>query len=239
MQNFSNSISIATPELNAEEFINTFSQRGHDSSGLINQESLKLYFKTFAKMQTHPNFETCLNGFFSNDIDGKIKRELSNIDFLQEVFIEALKHNNFRLINKIIGSVDDKNNLKILTNILQDEFLDMNYRKKLSTTLPFIILKQKFENKENIMHLIASNNDLKVESLNTFKFMFDKYDDKDFITHLLDSKNEQGKTPFDIARENNNKAFIDNFTRNPYITEIKIAQQLIQKKIDKKSCVLG
>ena len=61
-----------------------------------------------------------------------------------------------------------------------------------------------------------------------------------FINHLLDSKNEQGETPLDIARKNNNKVFNEFFERKPYtvLSEIKGSQRLIQEKISPKRCNL-
>ena len=44
---------------------------------------------------------------------------------MQEVFLEALNFDNFKLIDKIITSIDDKKNLKILNDLLEKKILDM------------------------------------------------------------------------------------------------------------------
>jgi hypothetical protein len=63
MQNVSDSIPKA-PSTN-EEFINNFSQRKYPLGGEYeDEELLKFYFKTFAKIQASPNFEKNLNDFF-------------------------------------------------------------------------------------------------------------------------------------------------------------------------------
>jgi len=102
-----------------------------------------------------------------------------------------------------------------------------------------LYIEAKSDKGENILHNIASQTSDQ-ELLEAYKNIIDEHKNPDFITHLLNSKNEKGKTPLDIARENNNKAFSDIFVKNPYtiLSEIISSQKLIEKKVNKTSCVV-
>lgn len=238
MRNISNSRIIR--ELNPQEFIKTFSQFEHNPSEVYNrQESLKLCFKAFAKTQNSPDFERNLNDFFSKDTDKKIKEALNNEDFLNEVFFEALDHNNFKLISKIIASIDDKSKLKYLNNLLENKIFDMtNLKPPEMPKRLFLKILETNDKDNNILHIIASEPNPDKENLVKYKNIFCEYKNADFITHLLDSKNNQGKTPLDIARESNNKAFIDIFDKRPYtiLSEIKSSQLIIAEKLNSRGC---
>lgn len=164
---------------------------------------------------------------------------MKNIEFLLEVVSEALNHNNFKLIDKIINSIDDKDSLKILNNLLGKKISDMT-NLETQETLSLNILQQKFNKGDNILHIIASRTDLQEKHLKDFEEISAQYKNADFITNLLDSKNEQGKTPRDISRENNNKVFSDFFEGKPYtiLSEIKSSQKLIQEKVNPRSCTV-
>jgi transcriptional regulator of heat shock response len=168
---------------------------------------------------------------------GKIKEALKDKKFLNDAFLEALECNNFKLIDKIITSIDDEKNLKILNDLLEKKILDMT-NSEIPEKLSLIILNKTTEG-ENILHNIASQTSDQ-ESLEALKNIIDKQKNTDFITHLLNSKNEKGKTPLDIARENNNKAFSDIFVKKPYtiLSEIISSQKLIEKKVNRTSCVV-
>jgi DNA polymerase IIIc chi subunit len=238
MQNIPNA--SITPELSPDQFIKTFSQVEHNPSEIYNQqESLKLCFKAFAQTQNSPNFERNLNDFFSKDTNRKIKEALNNEDFLQEVFLEALNFDNFKLINKIITSIDDGKKLKILNDLLEEKILVMTNSEtpEMPKSLVLNILEIN-NNGENILHIIASEANSDKEKLAKYKDIIDERKNADFITHLLHSENKQGKTPLEIARENNNQDFIDIFDGKPYaiLSEIKSYQKLIKEKVNHKSC---
>jgi hypothetical protein len=153
MQNVSDSIPKAP--LTNEEFINNFSQRRCSIGGEYEDKRLlKLYFKAFAKIQASPNFEKNLNDFFLEDMRDKIKEALKDKKFLNDVFLEALECNNFKLIDKIITSIDDEKNLKILNDLLEKKILDMT-NSEIPEKLSLIILNKTTEG-ENILHNIAS-----------------------------------------------------------------------------------
>ena len=223
-----------------EEFLNiTFSSNANDPVAYKDEDSLKFFFKIFAETQASPNYKKNLNDFFLKDSEGKIKSALKNRSFMEYVVSEALNNDNFKLINKIITSIDNKDHLEILNTLLEKKIPDMTdleMPKKLSA----ITMEAKFDKGENILHIMASQKNLQETYLKDFEEISAQYKNADFITHLLDSKNAEGKTPLDIARENNNKVFSDSFDRKPYtiLSELKNCQNLIQEKVEKRSCAV-
>ena len=165
---------------------------------------------------------------------------------MQEVFLEALNFDNFKLINKIITLVDDRSKLINLNNLLEDKFLELKNRLLYMTNsetpeMPKSLVLNILEinnNGENILHIMASEANSDKEKLAKYKDIIDERKNADFITHLLHSENKQGKTPLEIARENNNQDFIDIFDGKPYaiLSEIKSYQKLIKEKVNHKSC---